>query len=176
MRNLFIPHLTRFCLVRSLLVLAFCCACVVSPVHAAVSAGDYRVALGEVYGKYQGVLALREACNSAFPQTRARNDKAFAAWQSRYRKLHDELDQRFAMMVRAYSRDETDYSRNYGKYQGAVLRQREEAKQAYLLETRGELEAQCKGLPQFLQSKESDLEAQFPADWSVLREWPLTQK
>jgi hypothetical protein len=146
-----------------------------SPAYAAVSASDYRVALGEIYGKFQGVLALREACNSAFPQTRARNDKAFAAWQTRYKKLHEELDQRFAMMVRAYSKDDSDYSRNYGKYQGAVLRQREEARQALLVETRGELEAQCKGLPQFLQSKESDLEAQFPADWHVLRQWPLTQ-
>ena len=79
-----------------------------SPADAAVSAADYRVALGEIYGKYQGVLALREACNSAFPQTRARNDKAFAAWQTRYRKLHEELDQRFAMMVRAYSKDDSD--------------------------------------------------------------------
>jgi hypothetical protein len=166
----------RFPSFRSFPGLLLLFSSVPSPAHAAVSAADYRIALGEIYGKYQGVLALHEACNVAFPKTKARNDKAFAAWQARYRKLHDELDQRFAMMVRAYSRDDSDYSRNYGKYQGAVLRQREEAKQAYLLETRGELEAQCKGLPQFLQSKESDLEAQFPADWSVLREWPLTPK
>lgn len=175
MRNLFIPT-CPVPFVRSLLVIAFCCACLHTPAYSAVSAADYRVALGEIYGKYQGVLALHDACNSAFPQTRARHDKAFAAWQTRYRKLHDELDQRFAMMVRAYSRDDGDYARNYGKYQGAVLRQREEAKQAYLSGSRGDLDGQCKGLPQFLQSKESDLEAQFPADWSVLREWPLASK
>ena len=143
---------------------------------AAVSAADYRASLLEIYGKYQGVLALREACNAAFPQAQAPNEKAFAAWQKRHRRLHDELDQRFAMMVRAYSKDEKDYSRNYGKYQGAVLRQREEAKQNLLMETRGDLDERCKALPQFLQSRESDLESEFANEWVVLRQWPLPSK
>jgi hypothetical protein len=139
---------------------------------AAVSAEDYRASLLEVYGKYQGVLALREACNAAFPDTRPRNEKAFAGWQKRYRRTHEELDQRFAMMVRAYSKDEKDYSRNFGKYQGAILQQREEVKQT-LLENRAELQARCKAFPEFLQSRESDLEAEFASDWLVLRQWPL---
>ncbi|HEV7801185.1 MAG TPA: hypothetical protein VGP15_08905 [Burkholderiales bacterium] len=146
-----------------------------NPVFAAVSAAEYRESLREIYGKYQGVLALHEACNSAFPEARARTDKAFAAWRSRYSKLHDELDQRFAMMVKAYSNDK-DYSRNYGKYQGVVLRQREEAKQALLQGSRSELEAQCNRLPEFLQSRESDLQAEFASDWLILRQWPLAAK
>src|SRR5688572_10666993 len=90
---------------------------------AAVTFADYRASLLEIYGKYQGVLALREACVSAFPQSRATYDKAFSAWQVRHRKLHDELEQRFAMMVRGYSKDDKDYARNFGKYQGALLQQ-----------------------------------------------------
>jgi hypothetical protein len=140
---------------------------------AAVTFADYRASLLEVYGKYQGVLALREACVSAFPQSRGTYDKAFSAWQVRHKKLHDELDQRFAMMVRGYSKDEKDYARNFGKYQGALLRQREEIKQTLLLETRGDLEAKCKGLPEFLQSRDSDLESEFPGEWIILRQWPL---
>ena len=166
----------RFPRLRSLLALLPLLTLSPNSSVAAVSAADYRTSLREIYGKYQGVLALHDACNSAFPQTKARNDKAFAGWQGRYRRLHEELDERFAIMVRAYSKDDSDYSRNYGKYQGAVLRQREEAKQAYLLETRRELEAQCKWLPEFLHSKESDLGAQFPADWVVLRQWSLKSR
>jgi hypothetical protein len=140
---------------------------------AAVSSSEYRASLLEVYGRYQGVLALREACNSAFPQLRPANDKAYAGWQSRHGKLHDELEQRFALMVRAYSKDEKDYARNYGKYQGVLLRQREEAKQALLLETRGDLESRCKGFPEFLSGRESDLQTEFANEWLVLRQWPL---
>ena len=140
---------------------------------AAVSAADYRASLLEILGKYQGMLALREACSSAFPETRAVNEKAFAAWHGRHKRLEAELDQRFAMMVRAYSKDEKDYSRNFGKYQGAILRQREEAKQTLLLETRGDLDARCKGMPEFLRSRESDLEAEFANDLMVLRQWQL---
>lgn len=141
-----------------------------------ITASDYRASLLEVYGRYQGVLALREACASAYPQMRQANDKAFAAWQGRHRKLHDELDQRFALMVRAYSKDDSDYARNYGKYQGVVLRQREEAKQALLLETRGELEGRCKGFPEFLAGRQSDLESEFSNEWLVLRQWQLPAK
>ena len=143
---------------------------------ASVSSADYRASLLEIYGKYQGVLALREACGSAYPQSRSVNEKAFAAWQARHRKLHDELDQRFALMVRAYSKDDKDYARNFGKYQGAILRQREEIKQTLLLETRGDLEARCKGLPEFLQGRESDLEEEFANEWFVLRQWQLPAK
>ena len=165
----------RFAFVRWVVGVVFSgLAC--APALAAVSAGDYRASLLEIYGRYQGVLALREACVSAFPQARAVNEKAFAAWQARHKKLHDELDQRFAMMVKAYSKDDKDYARNFGKYQGAVLKQREEARQALLLETRGELEARCKGLPEFLLGRESDLEAEFANEWLVLRQWPLPSK
>ena len=142
---------------------------------ATVTFAEYRASLLEIYGKYQGVLALREACISAFPQSSATYDKAFSAWQARHRKLHDELEQRFAMMVRGFSKDDKDYARNFGKYQGALLKQREEIKQTLLLETRGDLEARCKGLPEFLQGRESDLESEFPGEWMVLRQWPLTK-
>lgn len=151
-------------------------ASVSGPVFAAtVTSADYRASLLEIYGKYQGVLALREACVAAFPQSRATYDKAFSAWQVRHKKLHDELDQRFALMVRAYSKDDKDYAKNFGKYQGAILKQREEIKQTLLLETRGDLDERCKGLPDFLQSRESDLESEFPGEWVVLRQWPLTK-
>ena len=140
---------------------------------AAITAAEYRASLLEIYGRYQGVLALREACASAFPTMRGTNEKAFAAWQARHRKLHDELDQRFALVVRAYSKDDKDYARNFGKYQGAILKQREEIKQTLLVESSGDLEARCKALPQFLQSRESDLESEFANDWLVLRQWQL---
>ncbi|HZN26453.1 MAG TPA: hypothetical protein VFB75_19655 [Burkholderiales bacterium] len=139
---------------------------------AAISASEYRMSLLEIYGRYQGVLALREACNTAFPQSRADNDKAFTAWQTRHKKSHEELDQRISMMIRAYSKDDKDYARNFGKYQGAFLKQREEAK-LILLENRPELEIRCKGLPQFLQSRESDLETEFANEWLVLRQWQM---
>ena len=144
--------------------------------HAAVTASEYRTSLLEVYGRYQAVFAMRDACGTAFPATKPANEKAFAAWQSRHRKLHDELDQRFALMIRAYSRDDKDYAKNFGKYNGAVLRQRDEVKQALLAESREELESRCKGFPGFLAGRESDLETEFANEWLVLRQWQLPAK
>jgi predicted secreted protein len=146
-----------------------------APALAQEPRAEYRMSLTDVYGAYQSILARREACAVAFPQTRAAGDKAYTAWQSRHRKLLDELDQRIDMMIRGASKDDKDYAKNIGKYEGAILRQREEVKQALLAQPRGELEPQCKGLPQFLQGAESDLEKGFAEQLAILRKRPLAK-
>ena len=176
MRSLFIH--SRNVLMRSAFtgcILGLCLVALPGLSAAAVTASDYRESLLEIYGKYQGMLAIRDACNAGFPSTRAATDRAFAAWQARHSKTHVELDQRIALMIRMYSKDDKDYARLFGKYQGAFLKQRDEAKQA-LLENKLDLEVRCKAFPQFLESRESDLEAEFAQDWLVLRQWPLPPK
>ena len=134
---------------------------------------DYASNLREVYGVYQGVLARREACTSAYPQWRAASDKAHTAWRGRHRKLIEELDQRLAVMIRGASKDEKDYARNIGKYEGAILRNREEAKQALLQQLPSDLEAMCKALPDFLHSAGSDLEKAYAEELAIVRKRPL---
>ena len=139
-------------------------------------AAEYRSSLTEVYGRYQGVLARRDACSNAFPQSRGIYEKAFTSWHGRHKKLIDELDQRLNMMIHSASKDEKDYARNIGKYEGAILRQREEVKQVLLQQPRAELEAECKALPDFLQGAESDLEKQFAEELAVVRKRPVARK
>lgn len=175
MRNLF----RRYRMVRKfffLSVAVILSASLTSMANAAVSAADYRASLLQILGRYEGVLALRDACTSAFPQSKATVEKAFSTWQTRHRKFINELEERFSLMIRAYSKDDKDYARNFGKYQGQLLQQREEVKQAHLLESRGELETRCKALPEFLQSRESDIESEFANEILILRQWSTNPK
>ncbi|MEN3352615.1 MAG: hypothetical protein V7640_773 [Betaproteobacteria bacterium] len=80
------------------------------------------------------------------------------------------------MMIRGASRDEKDYAKNIGKYEGAILRQREEVKQTLLQQPRTELELECKALPEFLQGADSDLEKEFSEQLAILRKRPLAKK
>jgi hypothetical protein len=159
--------------VRLFVATFFSTLCAVAAASAAITAADYRDSLKEVYGNYQGVLARRDACNAAFPQAKGSTEKAFAVWQTRHRKLIEELDQRLAVMIRAYSKDDKDYSRNFGKYQGGLLRQREDVKQTLLQQSASDLDAMCKALPGFLQSADSDLEKEFAEDLRIVRQWQL---
>jgi hypothetical protein len=134
---------------------------------------DYPANLREVYGAYQAVLARRDACATAFPRERASTEKAYAAWQTRHRKLIDELDQRLAMMIRGASTDQKDYARNVGKYEGAILQQREEVKRELLQQLPSDLQAMCKALPEFLRSAESDLEKAYAEELAIVRKRPL---
>jgi hypothetical protein len=137
---------------------------------------DYPSNLREVYGAYQGVLARREACAVAYPQSRAASEKAYAAWQARHKKLIDELDARVAMMIRGASKDDKDYARNVGKYEGAILRQREDVKKELLQQLPSDLELMCKALPDFLRSAESDLEKAYAEELTIVRKRPLAGK
>lgn len=134
------------------------------------------MSLTDVYGAYQSILARREACNTAFTPARPVTEKAYSVWHTRHRKLLEELDQRFNMMIRSASKDEKDYARNVGKYEGALMRQRDEAKQALLQQPRTELELECKNLPDFLVSADSDMEKNFAEQLQLLRKRPLSSK
>ena len=137
---------------------------------------DYPSNLREVYGAYQGVLARREACATAYPQLRAPSDKAYAAWQGRHRKLIDELDARVAMMIRGASKDEKEYARNVGKYEGQILRQREDVRKELLQQLPSDLETMCRALPDFLRSADSDLEKAYAEELMIVRKRPLAAK
>ena len=140
---------------------------------AAAEGFDYTSNLREVYGAYQGVLARREACATAYPQLRPASDKAYTGWQGRHRKLIDELDLRVDMMIRDASKDQKDYARNIGKYEGAILRQREEVKKELLQQLPSDLEAMCKALPEFLRSADSDLDRAYAEELAIVRKRPL---
>jgi hypothetical protein len=147
-----------------------------APSFAQEARTEYRLGLTDVYGTYQSILARRDACATAFAQSRPAIDKAYGAWHARHRKLIEELDQRFNMLIRSASKDEKDYARNIGKYEGTLLQQRDETKQALLQLPRNELELECKGLPNFLQSAESDLEKAFAEQLAIVRKRPLAKR
>jgi hypothetical protein len=137
---------------------------------------DYPSNLREVYGAYQAVIARKDACATAYPQQRAGTEKAYTAWQKRHRKLIDELDQRVAMMIRGASASEKDYARNVGKYEGAILQQREEVKRELLQQLASDLEAMCKGLPEFLRGADSDLEKAYAEELAIVRKRPVAKR
>jgi hypothetical protein len=137
---------------------------------------DYPSNLREVYGAYQAVIARKDACATAHPQERASTDKAYTAWLTRHRKLIDELDQRVAMMIRGASATEKDHARNVGKYEGAILQQREEVKRELLQQLPSDLEAMCKALPGFLRGAESDLEKAYAEELAIVRKRPLAKR
>ena len=135
---------------------------------------DYTTNLSEVYGAYQAVLARRDVCGTAYQQSRPGIEKAYAAWQGRHKKLIEELDLRVAMMIRGASKDEKEHARNVGKYEGAILRQREEVKKELLAQLPSDLEAMCKALPEFLRHSDSDLEKAYAEELAIVRKHALS--
>lgn len=139
---------------------------------AAAASGEYGKELAQVYGTYQAILARKEACDQAAPALKGANERAYAAWRQRHAKLITELDDRFMKMIRGASKDEKDYARNIGKYEGAVLQQRQEVKETLLAQSREELNELCKTLPELLKSSDSDLEKIYAEELASIRRRP----
>ena len=144
--------------------LALACARV-----AAQPANSYAADLGRVYGGYQRMLAMKEACDTAVPVARAANDKAFAAWQAQHRPLIQDLQRRVQAMILAASTDKDDYVRNIGKYEGAILLERKEYRDTLLGLGAEELRDQCQRMPDTLKGANADLAQVYAAELAIIR-------
>ena len=133
------------------------------------SSGDYATDLGRVYGAYQRMLAMKEVCDAAAPATRAANDKAFAAWQVQHTSLIQELQRRVTEMIRLASKDEREYARNVGKYEGAILQERQEYKEILLGLGSEELRGKCERMPEQLKGAQADLSKVYVNELQTIR-------
>jgi hypothetical protein len=124
--------------------------------------GSYTENLATLYNEYQRVLAVRDACIIAQPVKRAEFAGAYQDWLDRHTRIIDDLDNRFAAIVKRASRNQAEYTRNYGKYQSEVLQLREENKKA-LLADRENLARQCGDFAAYVRHPKSDIPALYPA-------------
>jgi hypothetical protein len=131
--------------------------------------GDYATDLGVVYGGYQRMLGMKEACDTAVPATRPANEKAFSAWQAQHGALIRELQRRVTAMIRLASQDEKEYARNLGKYEGAILQDRREYKEVLMGLGIDELRVQCQRMPEMLEGAAADLGKVYEAELAVIR-------
>lgn len=139
-------------------------------IAAAAEAPDgYAADLGRVYGGYQRMLAMKEACDTAVPAARAANDKAFAAWHAQHRTLIQDLQRRVTAMILAASTDKDDYVRNIGNYEGAILLERKEYRDTLLGLGTDELREQCQRMPETLKGPGADLARVYAAELATLR-------
>lgn len=139
-------------------------------VAAEPAADDYASDLSRVYWGYYQVLAQKEACDASVPATRAANEKAIAAWQAQHRPLVQELQRRVTAMIRAASRDEKDYARNLGKYEGAILEERRGYRDSLLKLSADELRSQCQGMAEVLKGPDADLGRIYAAELEAIRQ------
>jgi hypothetical protein len=130
---------------------------------------SYTAALATMYNEYQRVLMVRDACIVAQPAKRDEFAGAYKDWWNRHVRIVDDLDNRFAAIVKRASKDQAEYTRAYAKHQSEVLQMREENKRA-LLANRESLVQQCGEFAAYVRHPKSDIPALFPAEFkSVYR-------
>lgn len=148
--------------------------CGAMPAKAAES-GDYGATLGQVYSAYLRVWALREACDQVFPQQMDANRKAFADWKTRYAPLLDELDRRLTHMVRGSSRDQAEFTRNIGLFEGTLLEERSSYRGQFVSAPRPDLEKLCREYPAYLASTDADFNVEYAEELREIRKRRLPQ-
>ncbi len=130
---------------------------------------NYADNLSRVYEAPQFIRAVKEGCDANHPESRAVNDAAYNAWRRRNKALLDELERRFIAMIRKASTDAQDYARNVGKYEGEVLANRQELKEHFVAQGPQEVAQQCREFPQYLRSREADLQKRYEDELKAIR-------
>ena len=146
---------------------------------AAQDSGDtgsrYGSSLSRVYLAHQRLLAVRDACAQAFPAQAKAGEKAYAAWQMRHKGMLNELDNRVTLMIRGSSKDEKDYMRNVGKYEGYVLEYRNGERDELLAQPRDGMETACADFRNYLTGSGSDFNREYAEELRVIRQRKLTK-
>ncbi len=148
---------------------------VVLSAAAAEKAGDYGANLSKIYFAHQRLLALREACDQALPAQVKATEKAYATWQARHKGLLNELDARLTLMIRGASKDEKEYMRNVGKYEGSILEYRTDNREQILAQPRDGMELFCGDFRNYLTGSGSDFNKEYAAELRELRKRKLPQ-
>lgn len=130
-------------------------------------ARTYTADLATLYNEYQRVLTVRDACIAAQPAKRDEFAGAYKDWLNRHVRIVDDLDNRFAAIVKRASKDQAEYSKNYGKYQSEVLQMREDNKKA-LLANKEKLAQQCGDFAAYVRHPKSDIPVLFPAEFKTV--------
>jgi hypothetical protein len=135
--------------------------------------GQYGAALSRVYFAHQRLLAVRDACAQAFPAQAKAGEKAYAGWRTRHQKLIDELDARVTMMIRGSAKDEKEYMRNIGKYEGSILEYRNTERDELLAQPRDGMEQGCADFRNYLSGSGSDFLKEYADELRALRQRKL---
>ena len=138
----------------------------ISSLVQAVESRSYTADLATMYNEYQRVLALRDACMT-LPGKRDEILGAYKDWFNRHERIIDDFDNRFAALIKRTSKDQADYSKNYGKYQAEILQMREDNKKA-LLANKEKLAQQCGEFPAYIRHPKSDIPAMFPVEFKTV--------
>lgn len=133
----------------------------------------YGASLSRVYLAHQRLLAVRDACAQAFPAQARAGEKAYASWLMRHKGLLNELDNRVTLMIRGSSKDEKDYMRNVGKYEGSVLEYRNGERDDLLAQPREGMEQGCTDFRNYLTGSGSDFNREYAEELRVLRQRKL---
>jgi hypothetical protein len=141
--------------------------------NSGAAGGNYGDNLSRVYFAHQRLLAVRDACDQAYPAQARANAKAYAAWQARHKALLAELDTRVTLMIRGASKDERDYMRNIGKYEGSILEYRTSERDELLAQPREGMEQGCADFRNYLTGPGSDFQKEYAEELRVLRQRKL---
>ena len=156
----------------NLLLVAMMCGFVSNGAQSAqpaqpAEAHSYATDLATLYNEYQRVLTLRDACAAAQPAKRAEYAEAYQDWLNRHVRIVDDLENRFAAIVKRASKDQADYSKNYAKHQSEVLQIREGNKKMLLVD-KPKLIKQCDDYVAFVRHPKSDIPALFPTEFKTI--------
>jgi len=134
----------------------------------AQTGADYGADLGALYGERYWIQAYKDVCVSVLPKSRRDLQGAYDEWRARHEEVVEDLELRFAAMVKGMSRDEAEYQQNYNKYYDVVMRQRDEDKGNLRKLPREDLVKQCKELPGYLRGPGSDMYNTHPKAFGAI--------
>ena len=137
-------------------------------VAAAQTAEEAMASFAALYNERHRLVAFKDVCSRVLPKLRRDTQSAYEEWVDRHELVLENLESRFLVMVKRASRNETEYNENYRKYRGAIDKERQAQKDAFLALPKEDLAKECKEYPAYLRSADSDMYNRYPEEFAAL--------
>lgn len=129
---------------------------------------DLMSSFAVLYNERHRLVAFKDVCSRVLPRLRRDTQAAYEEWVDRHELVLENLEARFLVMVKRASRNEKEYNENYRKYRGAIEKERQAQKDAFLALPKDDLAKECKEYPGYLRSADSDMYNRYPEDFAAL--------
>lgn len=131
-------------------------------------AEDAMTSFAVLYNERHRLVAFKDVCSRILPKLRRDTQAAYEEWVDRHEDVLENLEARFLVMVKRASRNQKEYTENYRKYHGAVEKERQAQKDAFLALPKDQLAKECKEYPAYLRSADSDMYNRYPEEFAAL--------
>jgi hypothetical protein len=139
-----------------------------------VASGNYENDLGQLYGAAQTLGAIKDLCAEEFPQHKAKNETAYAAWRARSASLLQEVESNMSALIEQETKgDRAKADAVRAQFDRRIVDFKANQRRTVFSSDPARARERCAAYPALLTSPTWDFEKSMAGHVAIMRKGPV---